>query len=74
LTRGIEFMQIDNWFDFDTNPLYAIMHESIYCQVFMTTSFRHYHSVKMSFNDAVYLFATYYHKIDADLSFHAALY
>ncbi|XP_024358296.1 uncharacterized protein [Physcomitrium patens] len=23
---------VDDWFDFDTNPLYAIMHESIYCQ------------------------------------------
>lgn len=22
----------DNWLDFDTNPLYALMHESIYCQ------------------------------------------
>lgn len=22
----------DNWIDFDTNPLYALMHESIYCQ------------------------------------------
>lgn len=33
LTAIIEPVQIDNWFDFDTNPLYAIMHESIYCQV-----------------------------------------
>ncbi|KAK0583381.1 hypothetical protein LWI29_036336 [Acer saccharum] len=23
---------VENWLDFDTNPLYAIMHESIYCQ------------------------------------------
>lgn len=26
-------MQYERWFDFDTNPLYALMHESIYCQV-----------------------------------------
>lgn len=25
--------QVENWIDFDTNPLYAIMHEAIYCQV-----------------------------------------
>jgi hypothetical protein len=31
-------MQVENWFDFDTNPLYAIMHESIYCQVFNLTN------------------------------------
>jgi hypothetical protein len=24
--------QVENWIDFDTNPLYAIMHEAIYCQ------------------------------------------
>ncbi|KAG6784817.1 hypothetical protein POTOM_010526 [Populus tomentosa] len=23
----------ENWLDFDTNPLYALLHESIYCQV-----------------------------------------
>ncbi|TXG62945.1 hypothetical protein EZV62_009939 [Acer yangbiense] len=23
---------VENWLDFDTNPLFAIMHESIYCQ------------------------------------------
>ncbi|KAK3194713.1 hypothetical protein Dsin_026023 [Dipteronia sinensis] len=23
---------VENWLDFETNPLYAIMHESIYCQ------------------------------------------
>lgn len=26
-------MQYEKWLDFDTNPLYALMHESIYCQV-----------------------------------------
>lgn len=26
-------MQYEKWLDFDSNPLYALMHESIYCQV-----------------------------------------
>lgn len=26
-------MQVEKWLDFDTNPLFALMHESIYCQV-----------------------------------------
>lgn len=26
-------MQFDNWLDIDTNPLYALLHEAIYCQV-----------------------------------------
>lgn len=26
-------MQFEKWLDYDTNPLYALMHESIYCQV-----------------------------------------
>lgn len=33
LMTSHEMVQVDDWFDFDTNPLYAIMHESIYCQV-----------------------------------------
>jgi len=27
------YLQFENWLDFDTNPLYALLHESIYCQV-----------------------------------------
>lgn len=26
-------VQFEKWLSFDTNPLYALMHESIYCQV-----------------------------------------
>ncbi|KAG0553341.1 hypothetical protein M758_12G002000 [Ceratodon purpureus] len=32
-TLSYNFLRsVENWFDFDTNPLYALMHESIYCQ------------------------------------------
>lgn len=27
------YLQFENWLDFDTNPLYALLHESVYCQV-----------------------------------------
>jgi hypothetical protein len=32
-TTFLIVMQIENWLSFDTNPLYAVLHESIYCQV-----------------------------------------
>lgn len=28
-------LQFEKWLSFDTNPLYALMHESIYCQVLL---------------------------------------
>ncbi|CAK9236647.1 unnamed protein product [Sphagnum troendelagicum] len=32
-TLSFTFLRmVENWIDFDTNPLYAIMHEAIYCQ------------------------------------------
>lgn len=38
-------MQFEKWLDFDTNPLYALLHEPIYCQVDIIIFFLFTHSL-----------------------------
>ena len=71
LVTSIDMMQVENWFNFDTNPLYALMHESIYCQVFI---YSYVSILQFSMTDPqghslnqMIIFAAYFCKISVNL-------
>ncbi|XP_008797149.2 proline iminopeptidase isoform X2 [Phoenix dactylifera] len=46
----------ESWIEFDTNPLYALMHESIYCQMIFPWMFDEIHALRQ-FKEAAHLLA-----------------
>ncbi|KAK6920066.1 Alpha/beta hydrolase fold-1 [Dillenia turbinata] len=46
----------DNWLNLDTNPLYALLHESIYCQMIFPWMFDEIHALR-NFKEAAHLLA-----------------